>query len=514
MNKVLRFPSKGGTEKGKGKGRGKGGGGAPPAPPGERDALEAAIDDVNREFALVLVGDKALVLHETTDARNKHKVGFLTVTGFKTWLENRRFYDPDIERQNGLGSLWVKHKKRLEYKGVDFAPDGVPEGWYNLWRGFALDPAPAYDDYLQHVKHFPTLFDHVLKNLARGNVGHAKYIWAWSAHMFQRPTERIGVALVLRGKQGVGKTTLGEVLGSLLGPHYTLIDDPKHLVGSFNSHMASCLFLQADEAVWAGDKQAEGKLKSLVTSSVHLIEKKGVDAVPIRNLIRLMMTSNNDWVVPAGPEERRFPVFDVGDGCMQDRAYFAKLHYELDHGGREHLLAYLLGFPLDEVDLNTLPRTEALFEQKVNSFEPHVAWWYDCLRRGGIVANQREWPYEAASEAVYRSYETYAERLGVRRKLTPAQLGIALRKLVPPPGLKAGKVYVEDPEYGPAGEVIHNADGSVPRKRVNGYALPGLTKCRKAFEAFVRHDGIEWPDDDLHTRPEDGGQAGKDGVPF
>mgnify|MGYP000856866344 CR=1 FL=1 len=51
----------------------------------------------------------------------------------------------------------------------------------------------------------------------------------------------------------------------------------RYLVGQFNAHLASCLFLQADEGFWAGDKQAEGRLKGLITSEYQMIELKGVD---------------------------------------------------------------------------------------------------------------------------------------------------------------------------------------------------------------------------------------------
>ncbi len=47
---------------------------------------------------------------------------------------------------------------------------------------------------------------------------------------------------------GTGKSTIGEVMGSLIASHYFLVDDPRYLVGQFNAHMASCLLLQADEA--------------------------------------------------------------------------------------------------------------------------------------------------------------------------------------------------------------------------------------------------------------------------
>ena len=101
------------------------------------------------------------------------------------------------------------------------------------------------------------------------------------------------------------------------------MDDPRYLVGNFNIHMQRLLLLQADEALWAGDHSAEGRLKGLVTSSVHMLEKKGVDPVASRNLVRVLLTSNADWVIPAGPDSRRFAVFDVGDAARGNASYFA-----------------------------------------------------------------------------------------------------------------------------------------------------------------------------------------------
>ena len=78
------------------------------------------------------------------------------------------------------------------------------------------------------------------------------------------------------------------------------------MVGRFNSHMISLLLLHADEGFWAGDKKAEGRLKDLVTGKTHPIEFKGKEAFWINNYVRLFVTGNPDWVVPAGFEERRF----------------------------------------------------------------------------------------------------------------------------------------------------------------------------------------------------------------
>jgi hypothetical protein len=64
----------------------------------------------------------------------------------------------------------------------------------------------------------------------------------------------------------------------------------------------------------------------------------------VKNFIRLIVASNNDWVVPAGLEERRFFVLDISDKYMQNHEYFKKLFDQMDNGGREAMLHDLLQF--------------------------------------------------------------------------------------------------------------------------------------------------------------------------
>ncbi len=91
----------------------------------------------------------------------------------------------------------------------------------------------------------------------------------------------------------------------ILGPHFYAIHHTKKLTGNFNSHLKDVILAFADEAFWAGDKQAEGVLKAMITEPFVSIEHKGKDAIQIKNHINICIASNNDWVIPAGMEERR-----------------------------------------------------------------------------------------------------------------------------------------------------------------------------------------------------------------
>jgi hypothetical protein len=241
----------------------------------------------------------------------------------------------------------------------------------------------------------------------------------------------MGTALCLRGKQGVGKTKVGEVVGSLFGTHYELVSDPRYITGQFNSHMAELLLLHADEAFWAGDRRAEGKLKDLVTGLRHRLEFKGVDPISVRNLIRLFVTGNQDWLVPAGFGERRFAIFDVGEGKIKENAYFAAIDREMNNGGREALLHHLLRFDLSQVNLRVIPNTEALLEQIIESATPEQAWWLDTLKRGQLPCGFPE-QKTCPKRSLFLRYIQHAQQQGVRRRAIETRIGMFLTKYVGP----------------------------------------------------------------------------------
>ena len=320
-------------------------------PPDIPRPLGFDIEDLNREYALVKVGSQTVIFQESPGARLvEHQVRMLGIDAFKTWYRNR--WTEVLGRDGKIKRItwaiaWLDSRYRRQYQGVEFFPDannlpGSPQ-YLNLWSGFAVAPAPAPDR-----RRYKTFRDHLLQNICSGDDKLFQWVFGFFAHMVQRPRERVGIALVLRGKMGTGKTKVGEIIGSLFPRHYFLVDDPRYVTGQFNAHMASCLLLQADEAVWAGDKAAEGRLKGLITAPMQQIEAKGIDPIRLDNYVRLVMTSNEEWVVPAGKDERRFAVLDVDPRCAQHHEYFAEMDLEMANGGLAHLLADLLAFDLGE----------------------------------------------------------------------------------------------------------------------------------------------------------------------
>jgi phage/plasmid-associated DNA primase len=138
-------------------------------------------------------------------------------------------------------------------------------------------------------------------------------------------TEQGEVAVVMRGIEGCGKGTLAKVLLHILGQHGVAISNTKHLTGNFNGHLRDTVLLFADEAFHARDKAHVGVLKALITEPTLAIEAKFQNAVQMPNYVHLMMASNEDWVIPASLEARRFLVLKVLASMANNTAYFAAI---------------------------------------------------------------------------------------------------------------------------------------------------------------------------------------------
>ena len=274
----------------------------------------------------------------------------------------------------GMGAAWLEHPKRREYEGMELNSNRTTEGYYNLWRGFAVEPKQG--DWSLYK-------EHLLEVICAGNKKHASWIFQWMSQAIQAPTAHAHTAIALRGGQGVGKSTFAEWFGSLFGGHFLELSSSQQLTGRFNAHLHNAIMVFADEAAWPGDKRGVGTLRRMITQDSLSIERKGFDILTVPNHVHLMIASNAEWIVPAGPDERRFAVFDVSDIHKQDSKFFGSVNKQLEDGGLSALLYDLLHCEI-KVDLREIPQTKALSDQKQLSASPFHKWWYDLLGEGEL----------------------------------------------------------------------------------------------------------------------------------
>ena len=350
----------------------------------------AVVEELNLNHFVTMIGGKTTVVNEVHDPAMERKIlTYSTPSDFKNYYSNRFITIED--RPVPIGHHWFKHPFRRQFKGITFMPgeESPFMGNYNLWGGFNVSPKafnPAEPD---NIKGFSIFWDHIINNIANGDDATAAYIIGWMADMVQHPRKRLGVSLVLRSdEQGTGKGLFAKIFGHLFGKHYLHVTNPRHLTGNFNAHLIDCLLLFADEAFWAGDKSAEGALKTLITEEYRAVEIKGKDVFQARNFTRLLIASNKSWVVPSELHDRRFVILDVNPQRKRDTDYFGKMLKQMESGGYEALLWFLLNLKID-VDLrNCMPETSAMKDSKVHSMSPVQSFWYECLVEGMFGTDQ------------------------------------------------------------------------------------------------------------------------------
>lgn len=373
-------------------------------------------------------------------------------------------------RMMPVGTWWLKHAGRAQVDRVVFRPDVIEvPNCLNLWKGYAVPSLPGnkHERYLEHMR----------TNVCAGNEEHYDYLLKWMATVVQYPSHPGQVAVVLQGSRGVGKGQFVHHFGSLFGRHYIQVSNAAHLVGQFNSHLRDALVVFADEAFYAGDKKHLSVLKTLITEDMLPVESKGVDVEFTDNFTHLIMASNDDHVVRAGIDERRFFILKVAEHNKQDSTFFSQMKTDMDTGGRENLLHFLQGVDLTGFEVRNVPKTEALAEQALLSLDPRDEWWLRCLQEGQVLDGHK-WEQPVPCDEVYAAYvkdATTANRFYAAG--APSTFGQFLHKRAD--GVHKRQRTLEREE------LTANGFYQNVKKRAWCYTLPELAQCRAAWDRYT-----------------------------
>ncbi len=433
----------------------------------DQDKISNLVASINSTHAHIMIAGKAKIINVGVDPSNGWETyDFSAPSDFRSRYANQKITIGGKLRT--AADVWLQHPQRRSYNGIIFSPACQETEQFNLFQGFPVEPkAGDCSLYLEHIH----------KNICSHDDGLYQYVISWMADAIQNPAKRPGIALAIRGKQGVGKGVFVNNFARLFGPHFIQVTQSSHLVGNFNAHLRDKLLVFADEAFWAGDKRAEGALKGLITEDQLAIEMKGVDVQSSRNFARIIMSSNNEWIVPASVDQRRFVVIEASSARIQDSEYFRAIADEMDTGGREALMHVLVNWDLSGINLRKIPRTKALIEQQLRSLGTVGQWLYSCLEFGGLEEPEagggtylREWPDKYETKEMFNAYVGFCRRLGLAHPEKPTMFGKILFELMP--------------------SMAKRREGNKTRRSV--YLLPDLERARAEFEQTNKLHSIDW----------------------
>jgi hypothetical protein len=466
------------------------------------DTIDRTIAEFNARYMVVSEAGKAVIYAPAEDPilhrRYFDRLGF---DDLRRLYLNRRIEVGRDDNGNPImrpvADVWLHHAERRQFiRGVAFDPSGcsTPDGTLNLWQGFAVKPSPGQWDLLKL---------HIFEIICGSCRDRFDYLMNWLARMAQHPAEQGEVAIVMRGGEGTGKGTLARAMTRILGQHGLAISNSKHLTGNFNAHLRDCVFLFADEAFYAGDPSHVGVLKSIITEPYLTIEAKYQNAVQMPNFLHLMMASNEEWVVPAALDARRFFVLEVSRAHANDHDWFGAIWREMEAGGYAAMLYDLLHHDLTGFNVRHVPDTDGLQEQKKLSLGTSEAWWLDVLHRGyvyrsklGLEAFFGEWHAAMTTEVLFASYGDFAKSRSERHPMNREGFGKFIARMGAKPVKPRDAVIGEriaDVAISQYGDTTRKAE-LVKQPRAHGYSLGDLAQARHAFGAAT---GLSpaWPDD-------------------
>jgi hypothetical protein len=420
------------------------------------------LDKMNKKYAVVQVGGKVRVIFFEEDEDGRKLPVYQSIADFRAFHAKQRKSLSEARggtREVGVGDWWIGHPDRRQFEAVVYTPNQSDPRRLNLWQGFQCDSERGNCSlYLKHVA----------DNICAGNAEHFAYTMNWMAHCVQHPGTLANVAVVLKGKEGVGKGVFVHSLGQLFGAHYRQVFHGRHLTGNFNAHLQMCSLLFADEAFFAGDRVYESVLKALITEKTIQIEPKGLDLHSVRNCLHIIMASNSDWVVPAGADARRYFVLDVADTQKQNVEYFVAIEKQMKAGGLEALLHELLNRDLSNFEIRKVPQTEALAQQKQFS-RRGVDQLIENLAQNGVLPN------------VHEKNPSIAITSGLEKG---QGFWVSVRKLVPELKFRSPPVI--------ANELKKWGCESWKDKSRRGMRFPPLPELRQKFDD--QHGIQTWPD--------------------
>jgi hypothetical protein len=299
-----------------------------------------------------------------------------------TWLDQNRA----VEQMTWAPGLQVEIRDRLISHGGWFDRKGCCV--FNLYRPQVVKPVAG--DPARWLGHIERLY----------GAEQAAHIVRWCAHRVQQPGDKINHALVLGGKQGIGKDTLLEPVKYAVGAWNFNEVSPQQVLGRFNGFLKSVI-LRVSEARDLGEFDRFAfydHMKSLTAAppDVLRIDEKNRQEYSIPNVCGVVITTNHksDGIYLPADDRRHFVAWSDLDKSDFTPEYWNDLWNWYASGGLDIVAHYLQNLDLAAFDPKaTPPQTSAFFEIVNASRSPEDAELADALDNlvAGMSAS-KHWP--------------------------------------------------------------------------------------------------------------------------
>lgn len=363
-----------------------------------------------KEFTRVLVRDLLKVMRVTV--RGNSSIVVLKLGNdyeiqkwntFMPTLNNMRCWAAKENKNEKVKPMDIKNivldnMKLFGAADVVFDPSRKnSEDKINIFNGFAASFLPPDNTNITPI------INHIEQIWAGGNLVASTYILDWMANIIQgRKNE---TALVLYSAPGAGKNIITGLLCDIIGELYaTPARDIESLTGKFNNLYANQMLVVIDEASnieggIANYHKTFDQMKNLITNHTIVLEKKGVDAVKMKDFTSYIITTNNRVSVKVEEGDRRYSMFHLPDTVKDNTEYFDKLNNCIEKSKHSFY--------------------QFLLTRKItcNMRRPYVTQYKtDIIMRDSATEYARSVPQTEVKMAQYELYADYEEWCGQNNK--------------------------------------------------------------------------------------------------
>ena len=208
-----------------------------------------------------------------------------------------------------------------------------------------------------------------LTHIRRVYPGDAEHIIRWLAHRVQKPGEKINHALLLGGKQGIGKDTILVPVSRAIGPWNLADVSPSQLTGRFTGFLKSVI-LRVSEGRDLGDVDRYAfyehlKVFAAAPPDVIRVDEKYIREHAVFNTTSVIITTNHKGTGMYLPSDDRRHYVAWSALSKEDftTSYWNRLWEWYQDEGLEHVAAYLASLDISQFDAKAPPpKTRAFWE--------------------------------------------------------------------------------------------------------------------------------------------------------
>lgn len=280
---------------------------------------------------------------------------FYDIPHAKTYLNTFDFkHGKGLKDRTSFIDLWLNDDSRRTVHLIDQKPSDDPEV-FSPPLTFRYSQSEESDE-----KAVP-LFQEFMAVLLNREQIVIDYVTKWIAHILQHPFVNPLTCILLSGRKGCGKDTLGDflqewIIGDKLCHNYT---STTQFWDNYDCDRMGKFLIKLEEASGYLNKKHVGDLKARVTSRTNTVNPKGKGSITSSNYNRYLMTLNEGEGVKTEEGERRFLTVACGAEWIGNLDQWGLLRQTLfTPSGARAVGDWLMSLDLTTFKVNQLPKTD------------------------------------------------------------------------------------------------------------------------------------------------------------